>query len=104
GQFPIIETALRLRPVVGLLPTGAGKSLCYQLAALCQPGFTLVIDPLRSLMLDQQEGLESLGVHRCVAVLSGLSAPLVDDQARLEATCRAVEQGHYLFVFVSPER
>jgi hypothetical protein len=59
GQSEIIERALALEPVVGLLPTGAGKSLCYQLASMIQPGATLVVDPLRSLMLDQQEHLDA---------------------------------------------
>jgi RecQ family ATP-dependent DNA helicase len=104
GQVEIIERALRLRPVVGLLPTGAGKSLCFQLASLVQPGFTLVMDPLRSLMVDQKENLEALGIHRCVVIMSGQEATPLREQARREDSYRAVESGHYHFVFVAPER
>jgi ATP-dependent DNA helicase RecQ len=53
GQIPILNRALKNKSVIGLLPTGGGKSLTYQLAAMLQPGVTLIIDPLQSLMLDQ---------------------------------------------------
>ncbi len=104
GQLEILERALTLKPVVGLLPTGAGKSLCFQLAALVQPGFTLVIDPLRSLMIDQQENLEALGIHRCIAIMRGQEATPLAEQARREDSYQSVASGHYLFVFVAPER
>jgi RecQ family ATP-dependent DNA helicase len=104
GQMEIIGRALTLRPVVGLLPTGAGKSLCFQLASLTQPGFALVVDPLRALMLDQQQNLEALGIHRSQAILSGLEATEVKDQAAREEAQLSITQGHYLFVFVAPER
>jgi hypothetical protein len=104
GQVAILERALTLRPVVGLLPTGAGKSLCFQLASLVQPGFTLVVDPLRSLMIDQKDNLEALGIHRCVSIMSGLEATPLEEQARRQEGYRSVESGHYFFVFVAPER
>jgi len=104
GQLAIIERTLALKPVVGLLPTGAGKSLCFQLASLVQPGFTIVVDPLRSLMIDQQENLEALGIHRCAAIMSGLEPTPLAEQARRETRYRAVENGHYWFVFIAPER
>jgi ATP-dependent DNA helicase RecQ len=104
GQVEIVRRALALKPVVGLLPTGAGKSLCFQLASLLQPGFTLVVDPLRSLMLDQQENLLALGIHRCRAILGSLEATAAKDTAELDEAYRAIASGHYLFVFVAPER
>ena len=104
GQIEIITRALTLRPVVGLLPTGAGKSLCFQLASLTQPGFALIVDPIRSLMIDQQQNLEALGIHRGQAILSGMEATEVRDQAAREEACLSISLGHYLFVFVTPER
>ena len=104
GQVAIIERALSLRPVVGLLPTAAGKSLCYQLASFAQPGFTLVIDPLRSLMLDQQENLEFFGIGRSIAIMSGMEATFTDDRALRADSYRSIAKGHQLFVFIAPER
>src|SRR5690606_30457878 len=57
GQLPIINKALQGRSVIGLLPTGGGKSLTYQLSGFLQPGITLAVDPIRSLMKDQVDGL-----------------------------------------------
>jgi hypothetical protein len=68
GQVDIIERALALRPVVGLLPTAAGKSLCYQLATFAQPGVTLVVAPIAALMQDQQDNLRAFGIHRTTAI------------------------------------
>ncbi len=104
GQVKILERTLTLRPVVGLLPTAAGKSLCYQLASFTQPGFTLIVDPLRSLMIDQQENLEALGIHRCVAIMSGMEATETEDRRFREEGYRSVGMGHQIFVFVAPER
>lgn len=104
GQKDIILRALSLRPTVGLLPTAAGKSLCYQLASLAQPGCTLVVDPLRSLMLDQKHNMEALGIHRCLVLMSGQEATEADDRLLREKGYTSVEQGHQLFVLVAPER
>ena len=57
GQLPILNRALKNKSIIGLLPTGGGKSLTYQLAAMLQPGITIVVDPIRSLMQDQYDGL-----------------------------------------------
>lgn len=57
GQVEIINRAIQGLSVIGLLPTGSGKSLTYQLTALLQPGMTIIIDPIKSLMKDQFEGL-----------------------------------------------
>ncbi|MDW8051836.1 MAG: RecQ family ATP-dependent DNA helicase [Armatimonadota bacterium] len=104
GQTTIILRALRRLPVVGLLPTAAGKSLCYQLASLLQPGFSIVIQPLRSLMWDQQDNLESMGIHRNTAIMS-VGEVLPDEEIRLkEEGYRAIRWGLRYFVFISPER
>ncbi len=58
----VLEISLGLESVIALLPTGAGKSLTYQLSAILQPGITLIIDPLKSLMLDQVKSLRNLGL------------------------------------------
>lgn len=104
GQLEIINRAVALQPVVGLLPTGAGKSLCYQLPSFCQPGITLVVDPLRSLMLDQKENLESMGVHRSLALMSAMGATELEDRREREDGVRSIGRGEQYFVFLSPER
>lgn len=96
GQLPILTRALSNLPVIGLLPTGSGKSLTYQLAALLQPGVTLVIDPLVSLMKDQYDGLIKAGIDCCTFINS-----TVEDKAFRE---QQMEQSKMLFVFLSPER
>jgi RecQ family ATP-dependent DNA helicase len=104
GQMEIIERALALKPVIGLLPTGAGKSLCYQLASLTQPGATLVVDPLRSLLLDQDEHLNALGIHRSVSIMSRREGTPIHDQARREEVYEGIAEGRYLFILITPER
>lgn len=104
GQLPIIERAIALRPAVGLLHTGAGKSLCYQLAALCQPGTVLVVAPLRSLMLDQAENLEAAGIHRVAAVLGGVAESATESRLERAWRERSVAAGGQLFALISPER
>ena len=96
GQLPILSRAMACKSVVGLLPTGGGKSLTYQLAAMLQPGVTIVIDPLISLMSDQYEGLRKIKIDCCTYINSQ-----VDDAAKREVQ---METSRLLFVFVSPER
>jgi ATP-dependent DNA helicase RecQ len=98
GQLEIIDRALARRDVIGLLPTGAGKSLCYQLPALLSPGQTLVVDPIKSLMQDQVANLAAAGIHDAVAINSDLTPR---ERRTAEA---AFGRGDYRFVFVSPER
>ena len=98
GQFEILTRSLAQKPVIGLLPTGSGKSLCYQLSALLQPGVTFVIDPLRSLMFDQAENLKTNRIDR-IAFINGEQ----ETQER-EETSRRMENGEFQIVFVSPER
>lgn len=96
GQLPILNRALQNNCVIGLLPTGGGKSLTYQLAAMLQPGVTLIIDPLSSLMKDQYDGLVKVGIDCCTYINSTVADK--NDRAR------QMERSELLFVFLSPER
>lgn len=98
GQLPILDRALRRLPVIGLLPTGGGKSLTYQIAALLQPGLTMVVDPLKSLMKDQFEGLLRVGIDAATYINSSLNAKeKKENELKLESS-------QVLFTFLSPER
>ena len=103
-QLDIIKRAISLRPVVGLLPTGAGKSLCYQLASFTQPGITLIVDPLVSLMEDQQNSLEAMGIHRCINIRFGKKSNEIEDRMQKDDDCRSLRIGYPIFLFVAPER
>lgn len=83
-----------------LLPTGSGKSLVYQLAALLRPGTTLVVDPIRALMDDQERRLLELGIDRVLAIHSGQSVSQADRATQLGD----LANGRALAAFVSPER
>ena len=77
GQEAVVDALLSGRDVLAVMPTGAGKSLCYQVPALCLEGTTLVVSPLISLMRDQVEALRQAGVPAaCLnsAMLPSLSA------------------------------
>ena len=63
GQEMLIDHILSGQDVLGIMPTGAGKSVCYQVPALLLPGITLVISPLISLMKDQVQALNQAGIH-----------------------------------------
>lgn len=97
GQLPILKRGLQGQSVLGLLPTGGGKSLTYQLAGLLQPGVSLVVDPIKSLMQDQYEGL----LANWIDVASFLNSSVYRTaQQRLHR----LEHGEALFFFISPER
>jgi ATP-dependent DNA helicase RecQ len=98
GQLPIMHNALQCKSVIGLLPTGGGKSLTYQLSALLQPGICLVIDPIRSLMKDQVDGLNRNLIDSCVFINSTLKG----EEKR--KAMRQFAEGEVQFVFISPER
>ena len=98
GQLPILNRALQNKGVIGLLPTGGGKSLTYQLAAMLQPGITVIIDPLKSLMMDQYDGLKNNSIDACMYINSDLSR-----EGKEERT-QQMENSEVLFVFLSPER
>ena len=93
-----MHNALQCKSVIGLLPTGGGKSLIYQLSALLQPGICLVIDPIRSLMKDQVDGLNRNLIDSCVFINSTLQG-----EAKRKAV-RQFAEGEVQFVFISPER
>lgn len=99
GQLPILNRALRNKSVIGLLPTGGGKSLTYQLAALMQPGITLVVDPLQSLMKDQYDGLLANGIDCCTYINSSIK----DSREQTKREYQ-VERAECQIVFMSPER
>lgn len=98
GQLPILNRALQLKSVIGLLPTGGGKSLTYQLSALLQPGITLIVDPIKSLMADQEMSLKDRGISRVSVINSQLSP------AERRYAQKSLESGQEQFVFLSPER
>lgn len=98
GQFPIIQNILNLHDTIGLLPTGGGKSLCYQLPCLLQPSMNLVVCPIKSLMNDQKANLEALRIDR-IAVLS--SDKEIEEK---EKTMQRFGEGKFFFILLAPER
>ena len=98
GQIEIINRAIQGLSVIGLLPTGSGKSLTYQLTALLQPGMTIIIDPIKSLMKDQFEGLIKNGIDGAVYINSSLN------QKQKKIALEKIKNAQTIFAFVSPER
>jgi ATP-dependent DNA helicase RecQ len=96
-QREIIEAALAGRDVLALLPTGGGKSLCFQLPALARPGLTIVISPLIALMKDQVDALRASGV-----AATFLNSTLGEDDAR--ARLRGLHRGEFKLLYLAPER
>ncbi|MES3629444.1 MAG: DEAD/DEAH box helicase [Longimonas sp.] len=97
-QVDILCETLPGRDVIGLLPTGAGKSLTYQLSALLQPGLTLIVSPLKSLMQDQKANLEEAGIGHVAFINSSLNAK---ERKQAQTDMKA---GRCQFAFVAPER
>ena len=96
GQYAILGSILSQKATIGLLPTGAGKSICYQLASLLTPGTTLVVDPLVALMCDQVQGLkETYGISRVFAWHAGSGVDVSETAWLLSA---------HVMLFISPER
>ncbi len=97
GQEGLVDALLAGRDAFGIMPTGAGKSVCYQLPALLLPGITLVISPLISLMRDQVNALIQMGVRGAY-----INSSLTENQCRkaLDNAC----QGRYKIIYVAPER
>ena len=97
GQEPLVDALLDRRDVMGVMPTGAGKSVCYQLPALLMPGTALVISPLISLMKDQVAALTQ----------AGIPAAFINSSLDLEAyrdTFRRARRGEFKLLYVAPER
>ena len=84
GQEEIVNAILAGRDALAVMPTGAGKSLCYQVPALLLPGITLVISPLISLMQDQVKALNNAGI-RAAFINSSLSEAQIDKALTLAA-------------------
>lgn len=97
GQELLVDGILNRRDVLGIMPTGAGKSLCYQIPALLLPGITLVVSPLISLMKDQVTTLNQAGIHAAY-----LNSSLTPGQYQL--AMRNVREGKYKIIYVAPER
>ncbi len=96
-QREICETALAGRDVFALLPTGGGKSLCFQLPALARDGLTVVVSPLIALMKDQVDQLQASGV-----AATFLNSSLDADEAR--SRLRGLHRGEYRLLYAAPER
>lgn len=96
-QEEIIESILAGRDTLALLPTGGGKSICYQVPALCKPGICLVISPLIALMKDQVEQLRKRGIT-AFALYSGMT------RKEVEQTLKTASDSNCKFLYVSPER
>lgn len=97
GQQELMEGILNGSDVLGIMPTGAGKSLCYQVPALMLSGITIVISPLISLMSDQVKALNQAGVHAAY-----INSSLTENQIR--AALLYAAQGQYKIIYVAPER
>ena len=96
-QKEIVEDALAGRDVFVLMPTGGGKSLCFQLPALMRDGLTIVVSPLISLMKDQVDALQASGIRATY-----LNSTLDRDEAK--ARWRGLHHGKYRMLYVAPER
>jgi len=99
GQLDAVKEVVQGRDCVVLLPTGAGKSLVYQMAGLVLPGRTMIVDPLVSLMEDQVRSLQSQGIDRVLSI-----SAFTTQSGQREEALRQVQSGDALFFFISPER
>ena len=97
GQESVVESILEHRDVLAIMPTGAGKSICYQVPALMLSGITIVISPLISLMQDQVKALNEAGTHAAF-INSSLSESQISKALYLTAG------GRYKIIYVAPER
>lgn len=97
GQEELIDALLSGRDVLGVMPTGAGKSMCYQIPALLHSGVTLVVSPLISLMKDQVAALTQAGIPAAF-INSSLN------EAQYREVFRRAKMGRYKIIYVAPER
>lgn len=97
GQRKIVTSVLAGEDTLGIMPTGGGKSICYQIPALMLPGLTLVVSPLISLMKDQVDALTTMGIAAAY-INSTLSGKEVNDRIR------AARRGELKLLYVAPER
>ena len=97
GQEDIIANVLAQRDTLVLMPTGGGKSLCYQLPALCLEGITLVVSPLIALMKDQVDALKANGI-KAAYINSSLSS------GEVSQTQAQAQKGELKILYLAPER
>ncbi|MDZ7907873.1 MAG: DNA helicase RecQ [Gemmobacter sp.] len=97
GQEEIVEAVLAGRDTLAIMPTGGGKSLCFQLPALCREGVTVVISPLIALMRDQVRSLREAGVEA-----GALTSGNTDEET--EAVFQALDEGRLKLLYMAPER
>jgi ATP-dependent DNA helicase RecQ len=97
NQLPVIETVLSGNDVMGIMPTGGGKSICYQLPAMLLPGITIVVSPLIALMKDQVDSLLANGIH--AAFLNSTQSP--EEQRDVITNAR---NGNIKLLYIAPER
>ena len=98
GQIGIIFNLLKLKDTIGILPTGTGKSLCYQLSSLLQPGITFLVCPLKSLLKDQKDNINKVYITNNAKIDSSLSA---DEKNRILYNFKNAK---YQLILISPER
>ena len=97
GQSELVESSLNGQDVLGIMPTGAGKSVCYQVPALLFQGISIIISPLISLMKDQVTALNQLGIHAAY-----INSSLTEGQFR--KAMENAREGRYKIIYVAPER
>jgi ATP-dependent DNA helicase RecQ len=98
GQLAIIKNSLMGRDTIGLLPTGSGKSLCYQLVTMLQPTVNFVVCPIKSLMHDQKLELDSMQITRTNYITSDI------ESSEKNYILNNYSKGKYFCIFISPER
>ena len=97
GQEEIIQASIAGKNILAIMPTGGGKSLCFQLPALMRDGVTVVISPLIALMRDQVRALQELGI-KAGAITSG------NTQEEIDMVWEDLEQGKLKLLYIAPER
>lgn len=97
GQEEIVDAVITGRDVLAIMPTGGGKSLCFQLPALLRDGITVVVSPLIALMRDQVNALRAIGVEA-----GALTSGNTDEET--EAVFQAIEEGRLKLLYIAPER
>ena len=97
GQDKIIENILKGKDVLAIMPTGGGKSVCYQVPAMILEGITIVVSPLISLMKDQVDAMKAMGID-CAYINSSLST------LEFNSVLDGVKQNKYKIIYIAPER
>lgn len=101
GQSAVVDACMAGRDVMAVMPTGHGKSLCYQIAAYCLPGLTVVIEPLLSLINDQVLSMNSLGV--AAATINSTQSRDIDQEPIFDALRKLQPHGGLKLLYITPE-